>query len=373
MSRTPPPNPHVTEVKDLFGGETKVVDKRDGVVEAVVSVTGIKDEVDDIIKPGAYAKTLATRKPKGIRSHDWNRPAMKTLAIDELHPGDPGLPARTSRGERWPRSAGATKVLMQFNLDTKDGREGFSNVNFYGPEQEWSIGYNVPRNQARMVKGIREIEALDLYEYSDVLFGAMPLAGTQAIKAYGGIVVTGGLWTPPRHEPPRPGSLEQRKELVADAVDAAYRDEYGEDARIAVAATFHTKVLVAVLVGEDREEYLHDYDVKDGVVELGEKRKFTQAERERAPHQPGTEGSFPIANVDDLDNAIRAVGRAKDPAAAKRWIIRRARELNAVSHLPASWNVEKAEPEPAETKDLGEEPLTLEEVDELDELWEFVR
>jgi len=40
------------------------------------------------------------------------------------------------------------------------------------------------------------------------------------------------------------------------------------------------------------------------------------------------DGSFPIANCSDLRNARQAVGRAKDPEAAKRHIAKRARELN---------------------------------------------
>lgn len=51
------------------------------------------------------------------------------------------------------------------------------------------------------------------------------------------------------------------------------------------------------------------------------------------------DGSFPIRNVADLRNAIRAIGRAKNPAAAKRHIIKRARALNATNLLPQTWNL----------------------------------
>ena len=51
------------------------------------------------------------------------------------------------------------------------------------------------------------------------------------------------------------------------------------------------------------------------------------------------DGSFPIRNKSDLRNAISSYGRAKNPDAVKRWIIRRARELNALDMLPESWNV----------------------------------
>jgi hypothetical protein len=41
------------------------------------------------------------------------------------------------------------------------------------------------------------------------------------------------------------------------------------------------------------------------------------------------DGSFPIENLEDLKNAKMAIGRAKDPAAARRHINKRARELGA--------------------------------------------
>lgn len=49
------------------------------------------------------------------------------------------------------------------------------------------------------------------------------------------------------------------------------------------------------------------------------------------------DGSFPIENTSDLKNAIQAYGRAKDKAAAKRHIIKRARQLGATSLLPEGW------------------------------------
>jgi hypothetical protein len=42
-------------------------------------------------------------------------------------------------------------------------------------------------------------------------------------------------------------------------------------------------------------------------------------------------------NAQDLKDAIRSVGRAKDPAAARRWIKKRAKELGKESLLPESW------------------------------------
>lgn len=66
-------------------------------------------------------------------------------------------------------------------------------------------------------------------------------------------------------------------------------------------------------------------------VSSGEREKLA-ADDEAMP-----DGSFPIRNTVDLHNAIQSIGRAKDPAAAKRWIKRRARELNREDDLPDSW------------------------------------
>lgn len=64
----------------------------------------------------------------------------------------------------------------------------------------------------------------------------------------------------------------------------------------------------------------------------------------KAMPAPGQDrpGRFQIRNREDLLNAIQAVGRVRpntEEARAKvrRFIIRRARELNLSSHLPESW------------------------------------
>jgi len=49
------------------------------------------------------------------------------------------------------------------------------------------------------------------------------------------------------------------------------------------------------------------------------------------------DGSFPIANGGDLQNAIQSVGRASNYAAAKQHIIRRARALGMMEMLPEDW------------------------------------
>ena len=67
--------------------------------------------------------------------------------------------------------------------------------------------------------------------------------------------------------------------------------------------------------------------------------EFTTKQRENLADkdQAMPDGSFPIRNRSDLKNAIKAYGRAKDKTAAKRWIMRRARELDAEDLIPDIW------------------------------------
>lgn len=53
------------------------------------------------------------------------------------------------------------------------------------------------------------------------------------------------------------------------------------------------------------------------------------------------DGSFPIRDVGDLRNAIQAHGRARDVAAARRHIIKRARALGRTDLIPDSWKKRK--------------------------------
>lgn len=68
-------------------------------------------------------------------------------------------------------------------------------------------------------------------------------------------------------------------------------------------------------------------------------REFSEDERERLAKKGHAmaDGSFPIVTEEDLRNAIQAIGRAKDPEAAKRHIKKRARELGAEELIPEEW------------------------------------
>lgn len=81
------------------------------------------------------------------------------------------------------------------------------------------------------------------------------------------------------------------------------------------------------------------------LASIMQKRDFNTDERKKLAGSGGAmkDGSFPIKNATDLKNAIRLVGNAKNPAAAKAWIIRRARALGLTANLPDTW-VTKLDP-----------------------------
>lgn len=68
-------------------------------------------------------------------------------------------------------------------------------------------------------------------------------------------------------------------------------------------------------------------------------REFSQEERERLASQGKAmpDGSYPIVTREDLENAIQAIGRAKDPAATKRHIKKRAAALGLSELIPEEW------------------------------------
>lgn len=167
------------ERKNVPVSSVRGIDGADGIVEAIVSVTNVVDSVNDVIEPGAYKNTLRKRNPKGVWSHDTNIPVAKTLKVEELMPGDERLPEDLRS-----QGAGALLVKMQFNLNTTRGRDAFHDVQFFGEEQEWSIGYSVPEGKYAVDEksGIRFIKSLELYEYSPVIFGAAPNTRTLSVK-----------------------------------------------------------------------------------------------------------------------------------------------------------------------------------------------
>jgi hypothetical protein len=99
----------------------------------------------------------------------------------------------------------------------------------------------------------------------------------------------------------------------------------------------------------DKEVEITEDDLVKFEEFVAEKRDVPEAERKQLADkgQALPDGSFPVASVSDLKNAIRAIGRAKDPAKAKAHIKRRAKALGKPELIPDSWKDESADAEKA--------------------------
>ena len=126
---------------------------------------------------------------------------------------------------------------------------------------------------------------------------------------------------------------------------------------------------------EDEVENPFDYDMDEEdelkalEAELEIKRMYSREQREAMAESGDAlpDGSFPIADAADLDNAIQAYGRAKDKAAAKEHIMKRAKELGKEDMIPADWNEEEPEAPEAEADAPAEKEEDVELINALAE------
>lgn len=138
-------------------------DEGKGIVRALVSVFGNVDRTGERVMPGAFKSSLQNRKPVGVWAHDWTKPIAKTLDATETPEG--------------------LVITGQFNLDTQAGAEAYSNLKF-GLINEWSIGYRVVKeSRGGERKEIRQLDELELFEFSPVLVGMNPATRLLSIKA----------------------------------------------------------------------------------------------------------------------------------------------------------------------------------------------
>lgn len=154
------------------------IDRKSGIVEAFAAVIGNRDNVNDIIMPGAFLKSLQQRHPRAVWHHSWQHPIGKVLEVEEVGPDDyRATPKMREAG------AGGLYVKVQFNLNTQRGRDAFEDVAFFGKDFGWSIGYKTRRSEYDAKIKANRLFEIDLYEVSPVLHGANPLAETLSIKA----------------------------------------------------------------------------------------------------------------------------------------------------------------------------------------------
>lgn len=188
-------------------------DDKDGTITAMVAVSGVADEVGDVIVPGSLEQAVKRLKPKGVLDHNWSRKVSKLVWAAELMPGDPRLPRETPQGDPWPVNAGGLLVKAQYNLNKEMGRDAYEDAKFYGPEECFSIGYKVRPGGAKMRGGKRHLFNYDVYEWSQVLHGAHRLAHLTGVKSLAD--ETEAMW----YDDTRSGDIVEGTTLLSDGVE----------------------------------------------------------------------------------------------------------------------------------------------------------
>jgi hypothetical protein len=93
------------------------------------------------------------------------------------------------------------------------------------------------------------------------------------------------------------------------------------------------------VLGYDKYEPEEAEDIEAEAAEIALKRAFSEDRRMSLAKEGMAlpDGSYPIVSEEDLKNAIQAFGRAKDKEAAKRHIMKRAKEMGKENLIPSNW------------------------------------
>ncbi len=109
------------------------------------------------------------------------------------------------------------------------------------------------------------------------------------------------------------------------------------------------------VLGWDEYDAEEAEDIDAEVAELALKRMYDEETRNTMAESGEAlpDGSYPIADEDDLKNAIQAYGRAKDKEAAKAHIMKRAAALELEELIPEEWS-KKEDDEDMDEEDMEE-------------------
>ncbi|PRD45797.1 HK97 family phage prohead protease [Phyllobacterium phragmitis] len=137
----------------------------DGSFSGYASLFGEVDLGQDIIEPGAFARSLKTRGTSGIRmlwQHDANEPIGVWTVIRE---DARGLYVEGRLAKGVPRARDALELMRSGALDGL------------------SVGFRTARARKEARTGIRRIIEADLWEISVVTFPMLPSARISSVKA----------------------------------------------------------------------------------------------------------------------------------------------------------------------------------------------
>lgn len=149
--------------------------KEDGVFTGYLAIFNIADAYNDIILPGAFAKTLQEKNGR-------------VPLLEEHRYGDPG--ARLGYLQLEEDAKGLRVVEGKINLAKSEGQRAWQDIIFYqqnNMSMGLSIGYDVIQDKVAMSndagKMMRYLKEVKLWEGSLVMFPAMPLARVEAASS----------------------------------------------------------------------------------------------------------------------------------------------------------------------------------------------
>ena len=195
-------NPTYEKKEKLYLAAPTLVTKADsvsGIVDAFVSVMGNVDLMDDIIHAGAFAKTIQENGTdfRVLDNHNFFSilDALGTvLAIEERPRKD--LPKQVQ--DNFPDATGGLFTSTQFMLDDDRSRGAFNRLKS-GAINQFSIGFEIMKQDFSeenfgtedepLIKHIRNIREIKLYEYSPVIFAANTATAVAGVKNFVPITV----------------------------------------------------------------------------------------------------------------------------------------------------------------------------------------
>ncbi len=139
----------------------------DGTFAGYASVFGARDLGNDVVEPGAFARSLGRTGVEGVKllyQHDPNEPIGRWLEIREDQRG------LFVKGRLLPEVARAREVHALMREGVLDGL---------------SIGFRAVKSRADAHGGARRLIEVDLWEISVVTFPMLPAARVVAVKTAG--------------------------------------------------------------------------------------------------------------------------------------------------------------------------------------------
>lgn len=166
--------------------------------------------------------------------------------------------------------------------------------------------------------------------------------GGKGTHGCSGFPVVGGEGAVHGCHPTRAAAMRQQAAIYASENQASKAELILE---LAKAQEIIDQISISFVVEDVEKSMDEEVDVEDDTKEEEEvvKRDYSPEQRRNMARrgQAMPDGSFPIADRADLQNAIQSVGRASNYEAAKRHIVSRARALGAMDMLPEDWNANK--------------------------------